>query len=142
MADTPRGMAAGPDCDLYLAQNLSSNVNEYDGVDGSFVGVFVGFMDGGLQNPMGVAFGPDNDLYVTSRGTDNVLRYDGTTGAFIDAVFPSGSGGLDEPYFLEINDILSHLNFLFLGTFNPRCMDATDSNDDGESDISDSILSA
>ena len=108
---TPRGSTLGPDAngdgnqDLYVTSD-NSQILRYDGVTGSFLGVFVTAGSGGLVRPADAKFGPDGngdgqqDLYVSSLGpaevqdgSGAVLRYDGSTGAFIDQI----AGGLSRP---------------------------------------------
>jgi hypothetical protein len=48
-------------------------------------------------------------------------------------------GDVDVTGVVDITDALHHLEFLLLGTFDPTCLDATDSDDSGLSDISDPI---
>ncbi len=95
--DLPRGLAFGPDGNLYVSSGDTNEVLRYNGATGLFIGVFVAAGSGGLASPGGLAFGPDNNLYVSSALTDQVLRYNGTTGAFIDVFVAAGSGGLDLP---------------------------------------------
>ena len=98
--DNPRGLAFGPDNNLYVAQNISNNILRRSGATGAFISEFVPHESGGLTSPFGIRFGPDDNLYVASRGMNAVFRYNGTTGAFIDIFVPSGSGGLSDPHFL------------------------------------------
>jgi DNA-binding beta-propeller fold protein YncE len=100
--DNPRGLAFGPDDNLYVATNVSNQVNRHNGASGGLIGIFVTSGSGGLSSPLGLLFGLDGNLYVASRGTDSILRYDGTTGAFLGAFVPSGSGGLDDPFFMAL----------------------------------------
>lgn len=92
--NSPVGITAGPDGDLYVAGVGSHNVGRFDGKTGAFVEMKVPAGSGGLSYPTWLAFGPDGDLFVSSY-TDQVLRYDGATGAF-EGVFAQG-GGLDSP---------------------------------------------
>ena len=88
-------MAFGPNGNLFVSSNFSDEVLEYDRATGNFVGTFVTFQSGGLDEPDDLTFGPDGNLYVTSFITDQVLRYNGTTGAFMN-VFASGIE-MDQP---------------------------------------------
>jgi hypothetical protein len=109
--NAPRGIAFGPDGDLYVASRDSDEVLRYSAVDGSFLGALVTAGAGGLDAPRGLLF-DGGYLYVTSvgespssPGADSILRYDALTGAPAgvsglsgDAVFvATGSGGLDNP---------------------------------------------
>jgi streptogramin lyase len=99
--DNPRGLAIGPDGNLYAAFRVSNLVEKYNGVTGAPIGEFVmNPGNGGLANPLGLGFGPDGNLYVVDAGNNAVLRYNGSTGAFIDDFVSSGSGGLTGPRFL------------------------------------------
>ncbi len=86
----PRGLAFGPDGNLYVASEGTNNILKFNGTSGAFIGEFVAAGAGsepfedGLAAPKGIAFGPDGHLYVASNGAPNALfKFDGTTGAFI-----------------------------------------------------------
>ena len=106
--DAPRGLAFGPDGNLYVASLNTDDVLRYDGATGAILGAFVKAGSGGLDGPVGLLFGPDRngdgvqDLYVGSSATDAVLVYNGATGAFIAAFVTPGSGGLNEPQILPL----------------------------------------
>lgn len=92
-----RGLAFGPDRDLYVASELNDRILRYDATTGAFLDTFVSGGSGGLDRPTDLTFGPDGNLYVISRssgGGREVLRFDGETGAFIDTFIPAGRGGL------------------------------------------------
>ena len=77
----PFGIVYGPNGNLFVSSG-DDEVLEFDGLDGSFVGVFVDQADnGGLDRPKGMTFKADGNLLVASFGTDEVLEYDGATGA-------------------------------------------------------------
>jgi len=92
----------GPDGNLYVTNNVESEVFRIDATTGAFE-VFVPTGSGGLDTPRQLIFGPDGnadgteDLYVVSAKTDSILRYDGMTGTFLGAFVTAGSGGLNEP---------------------------------------------
>ncbi len=50
-------------------------------------------------------------------------------------------GDVDGSGELDISDAIATLNHLFLGTFQPDCLDAVDFNDSGDIDISDAVAS-
>jgi DNA-binding beta-propeller fold protein YncE len=79
---------------LDVGSRFTNEILRYDGVIGSFMGVFVSAGGGGLDQPNGVVFGPDGNLYVSSNQTNQVLRYNGTTGAFIDEFVSRQVGAL------------------------------------------------
>ena len=101
----PRGLAFGPDGNLYVSNNpnpsnpLSSTVLRYDGTTGAVIDAFVSAGSGGLKSPEALVFRNDGFLYVSNFGTNptngNVLdgqvtRYDAATGAF-DSVFATSA---------------------------------------------------
>jgi len=91
----PRGLAFGPDGNLFVADPGLGNVARFDGTTGAFLGTFTQEL---ISIPEGLTFGPDGNLYVTSArvgGEGTVLRFDGTTGAPL-GVAASG-GGLNRP---------------------------------------------
>lgn len=79
----PRGLAFGPDGDLYVSSRNYDVVARFDGATGAFVQYFAG--GGGMSLPHGVAFGPDGNLYVASFGNGSVQRYHGVTAAALPA---------------------------------------------------------
>ena len=92
----PRGLAFGPDRNLYVASEGTNNILKYDGSSGVFLGEFVPAGAGGspgvdgLMSPKGIAFGPDGNLYVASNGSPNaLLKFNGATGAFLADLVPT-----------------------------------------------------
>ncbi|MEI8384329.1 MAG: hypothetical protein WCJ09_29755, partial [Planctomycetota bacterium] len=94
------GMAFGTDLngdtvgDFFVASNVTNNVLAYDGIDGTFLGVFIAAGSGGLNDGVGDVhfvrdFDNDNvpDLLVVSRSsnvkTAAVLLFSGLDGHFI-----------------------------------------------------------
>jgi outer membrane protein assembly factor BamB len=78
----PRGLAFGPDGNLFVSSAGSNQVLEYNGTTGAFIGNFAS--GNGLNSPDGLTFGPDGNLYVVDTGgCECIKRYDGTTGAFL-----------------------------------------------------------
>lgn len=83
-----RGMAFGPDGNLYVSSAGTNSILRFNGATGAFIDTFVQPTSGGLSEPDGLTFGPDKNLYVVSSGTSNVLQFNGTSGAFM-SVFAS-----------------------------------------------------
>ena len=94
----PRGLAFGPNGNLFVASGLTGEILQYNGTTGAFVNVFVdsGGNGGGPMDPYGITF-RNGDLYVASFFPNQVKRFNGTTGAFVSTFVTSGSGGLDGP---------------------------------------------
>jgi sugar lactone lactonase YvrE len=91
-----RGLAIGPDGNLYASSLWTAQVLEYDGKTGAYVGVTIpaGANPSGtnpLDHAWALAFGPDGNLYVAGQLSGNVLRYNMTTGV-IDEFIPSSAG--------------------------------------------------
>ncbi len=89
--DDARGMAVGPDEQLYFSDDAHDEVQRYDSESGCFIDHFVELGNSPLQNPRDLVFGPDDNLYVVSS-IDGVYRFDGTTGAYIDLFVPVDYG--------------------------------------------------
>lgn len=98
----PRGMAIGPDGNLYVvsAHKSTSEVLRYDGKTGAFIGVFA--HDNGLKHPYSIAFAPpgsraDGSVMVTSQDNSVVSRFDAHTGEADGVFIEKGAGGLAAP---------------------------------------------
>jgi len=94
---SPRGLAFGPNGNLFVS-SLSGEVLEYNGSNGSFVGVFVDTTGngGGPVDPYGLAF-HQGSLFVASFFPSEVKEFDAGTGAFVQTFVTSGAGGLSGP---------------------------------------------
>jgi len=94
----PRGLAFGPNGNLFVASGFTGEVLQYDGSTGAFVNVFVdsGGNGGGAMDPYGLTF-HGGSLYVANYFFDEVKRFNATTGAFVSTFVTSGSGGLAGP---------------------------------------------
>ena len=81
----PRGLAFGPDNNLYAVSYNDAKVLRYSGATGAFIDTFVPSGSGGLSTPSSLTFGPDGNLYVPGGSLPNthVFRYNGNTGAFM-----------------------------------------------------------
>jgi sugar lactone lactonase YvrE len=98
----PRGIAIGPDGNVYVNSSLTNNVAEYNGTTGALINAsFVPAGDHGLGLAYGMAFGPNGNLYVSSFSTNSVLEYNGTTGAFVQSIststFPGSADAMTGP---------------------------------------------
>ena len=107
--EQPRGIAVGPDGNVYVSDNSQNIIFRYDGAtgapfpaNGQTGAVFVSASSGGLSGAGDLTFGSDGNLYVTSGQTNQILEYQGpagsSPGAFI-GVFVSITNGT-EPNFL------------------------------------------
>ncbi len=109
-----RDQEFGPNGNLFVLR--SSEVMEYNGVNGLGIGIFT---SGGLfANARGITFGPDSDLYISAEdfvtGTPTIYRYDGLTGVLdgIVATHPDFQGlgdlvfGSDGQLYVSDGDIL------------------------------------
>jgi len=77
--------------DLYVANDGSNVVNQYDGITGALVGTFT---SGQVNGPRDITFGPNGNLYVVNFGAA-VVEYNGSTGDFI-RFFVQGRGNGQE----------------------------------------------
>ena len=82
----PRGIAIGPDGNVYVNSSVTNNILKYSGTTGALLSTFVPSGDHGLGLAYGMQFGPNGQLYVASFTTNNILEYNGSTGAFIQAI--------------------------------------------------------
>ena len=74
-----RGIAFGPDGDLYVDDGPHNRVLRYDGVTGRFAGVATGTSE--LRGPVGLAFGPDGTMFV--GGGTSAAAFAFRDGAFV-----------------------------------------------------------
>jgi len=84
----PAAFAGAPGAvgDLYVSNWSGSNVVQYDGVTGAYVGVFC---SGGISSSQDMIFGPSGNIFVSSYYNSCVIQFDGDTGAS-QGIFVSG----------------------------------------------------
>jgi hypothetical protein len=88
---SPKGLAVGPDANLYVVDQAASRVKRYSLVDGSFLG---NYTPADLVGATALQFGPEADLYVLGGGNQyQIRRYhnNGTSGDFVSAVVSTTS---------------------------------------------------
>jgi hypothetical protein len=83
-----KGLAFGPDGNLYVASNASNTVDEFNGTTGASMGTFISASSGTLDGPYVLAFRPDG-LYVSNEYSGEVNRYNATTGSFDRNIVPT-----------------------------------------------------
>jgi sugar lactone lactonase YvrE len=83
-----RGIAVGPDGNVYVSSAAQGTVFRYDGSTGNPLpatgqtgAVFIPKGSGGLSDAHDVAFGPDGNVYVASPNTNQILEYQGPAGS-------------------------------------------------------------
>jgi len=94
--DNPRGLAFGPNGDLYVISSATDEILRFDSFDGTPLGVFA---SDNLDNPFDLAFGPFGNLYVVDN--KRVKLFDGATGVFISDY--SMGGNLISPKYLRFD---------------------------------------
>jgi DNA-binding beta-propeller fold protein YncE/subtilisin-like proprotein convertase family protein len=87
----PQGLAFGPDGDLYVISQGTSEVLRFD-TSGNFLGSFIST---GLKTPAGLAFNADGTLDVSDAGLGQVLRFDRTGKPLGLAAKPQSPGFTD-----------------------------------------------
>jgi glucose/arabinose dehydrogenase len=95
---SPRGLAFGPDGNLYVATN-NDRILRYNGATGAFIDTFITPTGEPLHQPEQLIF-RGGFLYVSTFGNDgingnSVVRYNATTGAYVSTFVPPGTGGLN-----------------------------------------------
>jgi DNA-binding beta-propeller fold protein YncE len=71
---------AGPVGTLYVTNDFTGDILQYDGITGALIGTFVSSGSGGLSYAKGLTFGPNGNLFVASSNSNEVLEYNGSTG--------------------------------------------------------------
>jgi len=69
----PQGLAFGLDHNLYVADARAENIVRFNGVNGTFIDIFVP-MGHGLARPIGLILGTDNNFYVGDASSNCVFR--------------------------------------------------------------------
>ena len=85
-------MTWGPDGNLYVGSTNLDSVFRYDGVDGSFIDVFVPAGIGGLDNTIGITFDDNGRFYAASGSTSEVLQYSAETEAIFTVTLSEAKG--------------------------------------------------
>lgn len=86
----PRGMAIGPDDQVYVANANGNSVTRIDLSTGA-AATFVSPGSGGLLAPQQVAFGANGNLLVSSFGAGGIREYDGRSGGYLGELVPAAS---------------------------------------------------
>jgi DNA-binding beta-propeller fold protein YncE len=113
---SPRGMALGPDGNLYVADAGSSRVKRYSLVNGSPVGTDGNITPADSVLPVALKFDTNGELLVLGSSTQrSVRRYDGNTGVHLgNAAFGNSAQISNGTDFLRMQNleilILSGLN--------------------------------
>ncbi len=105
-----RGIAFGPDGQLYVCDRTGSRVSAYDTATGRRTKV-VADRSHGLQHPIQVAFTQDGaSMFVGDNGTDSIFKVELATGT-VSTFVPKGAAGLKAPSALVIKG-----DWLFVGS--------------------------
>lgn len=106
----PRGIAFGPNGNLYVASPGNDSVVEYDGSTGAFIRVFC--QGNEIYEANQLLFGPNGDLYVSnvpsgSMGIKHrIVRYDGVTGQLIGIFATEGLWNPQDMLFLPNGNMI------------------------------------
>lgn len=101
-----RGLAFGPDSNLYTVTPTVGIVNRNNGITGNYMNVFfedVNFV-GDSNEPLGLVL-RNGDFYLASSASDRVIRFNGTTGAYVGDFVSPGLGGLTTPVGLAFSPL-------------------------------------
>jgi streptogramin lyase len=90
----PRGIAAGPDGNLWFTSGSNNRIGRIDPDDGSITT----FTDpgGGVSFPYRIVAGPDGNLWFTSQGNNRIGRIDPDDGSI--TTFTDPGGNVSSPY--------------------------------------------
>lgn len=94
LAYIPGGVEYGPNGNIFIWQQESGPLWEYNAVTGQLIGPRVAQDAGGSIQGRGIAFMPNGDILVAGGVAHRVPRFDGTTGAYLGDFVTTGSGGL------------------------------------------------
>jgi DNA-binding beta-propeller fold protein YncE len=105
-----RGIAFGPDGQLYVCDRTGSRVSVYDTTTGRRTKI-VADAQNGLVHPIQVAFATDGmSMYIGDNGCDSIFKVTLATGA-VETFVKKGEGGLKAPSALVIKG-----NWLYVGS--------------------------
>ncbi|MEW6199295.1 MAG: M6 family metalloprotease domain-containing protein [Planctomycetota bacterium] len=94
----PSGVAYGPNGNLFLWQQESGPLWEYDGKTGALIGPRVAMQAGGVVQGRGITFMPNGDILVAGGTANRVPRFAWADGRYLGDFVTTGSGGLTAPW--------------------------------------------
>jgi len=98
----PSGIAYGPNGNLFIWQQESGPLWEYDGLTGELVGQRVAAGAAGSLQGRDILFLPDGDILVAGGSANRVPRFDWETGAYLGDFVTTSSGGVTTPWGLTL----------------------------------------
>jgi len=97
--EAPYGLTFGPNDNLFVCDYQTAEIVEFNGTNGSLVGVFASTNGTDLDGPSALAFDPTGGkLFVADAATNGIVEFDGTNGVlvgvFIEDVGDYGAASL------------------------------------------------